>query len=120
MFKCSECDFQTSRKDSLLRHKRLKHGIFRKEFNIIKDTLKDNGNWTCSKCNRTFTSEEEIEDHVISCKEIKCHLCEKAFTLKSHLKRHIETQHPYICTNCNERFKTAKILRKHSKKCLKK
>ena len=120
VFKCSECDFQTSRKDSLLRHKRLKHGIFRKEFNIIKDTLKDNGNWTCSKCNKTFTSEEEIEDHVISCKEIKCHLCEKAFTLKSHLKRHIETQHPYICTNCNERFKTAKILRKHSKKCLKK
>ena len=118
VFRCSECDFSTSRKDSLLRHKRLKHGIFRKEFNIIEETLKDNGNWTCSKCNQTFTSEGEIEDHVIRCKEIKCQLCEKTFTLKSHLKRHIEKQHPYICSNCNERFKTAKILKRHRKKCL--
>ena len=46
-FKCSICDFKTSRKDSLLRHKRLKHQLYRKGFEAIEETLKENSSWTC-------------------------------------------------------------------------
>ena len=115
---CPECDFKTSRKDSLARHKRLKHQMYKKEFKAIETFMKDNSNWTCSKCNQTFTSVDDVEDHVIHCKEIKCKLCDKNFTLESNLKRHLEKQHPNVCTNCNERFKYRKTLRKHMEKCL--
>ena len=118
LFKCPDCEFTTSRKDSLLRHQGLKHGSFRKDFDAIDETLKDSDNWTCSICNKTFTNEAEIERHVISCKEKKCKFCDKKFTLRSNLKRHIEKQHP-VCTNCNERFKNAKRLKKHRKNCMK-
>ena len=66
---------------------------------------------------KTFTSNEEIENHVIACEDIKCRLCDKSFTLKSNLKRHIEKKHPYICKNCNERFRTRKLLGTHEKTC---
>ena len=118
-FQCSKCDFKTSRKDSLLRHKRLKHQIYRKEFTAIEETLRENSSWTCSKCNKTFTSVEEIEDHVISCQEFKCNLCAKKFTMKSSLKRHLEKQHPTVCKKCRKRFKFKKNLKKHEELCLK-
>ena len=118
-FKCPKCHFKTSRKDSLLRHKRLKHGIYTKEFTVINETLKENSSWTCSKCNKTYTSYDEIEDHVVNCEEFKCKLCDKDFTLKSSLKRHLEKKHTAVCKNCNERFKTNKRLRKHQEGCMK-
>ena len=114
---CSKCDFTTSRKDSLLRHKQLIHQIYRKDFTAIEDTLEEDGKWTCSKCDKTFTSLVEIEDHVISCQEIKCHWCDKKFTLKNHLKKHFEIKHPFVCGNCKERFKSEKHLKKHVSKC---
>ena len=117
-FKCKDCKFATTRKDSLLRHRRLIHCFYRKDFPAIQDTLdSENSNWTCSKCDKTFTSNEEIENHVIACEDIKCRLCDKSFTLKSNLKRHIEKKHPYICKNCNERFRTRKLLGTHEKTC---
>ena len=116
-FECSKCDFKTSRKDSLIRHKRLKHHIHRKEFAAIEETLKENSNWTCSRCNKTYATEEEIEGHVISCENNKCQLCDKEFTLKSNLKRHLKKKHPSVCKFCNERFKTNKQLAKHHKVC---
>ena len=78
--------------------------MYKKEFKAIETFMKDNSNWTCSKCNQTFTSVDDVEDHVIHCKEIKCKLCDKNFTLESNLKRHLEKQHPNVCTNCNEGF----------------
>ena len=118
VFECSECDFKTSRKDSLARHKRLKHQIYKKEFKAIELYLKENSKWTCSKCGQSLTGVEEVEDHVINCKQITCKLCNKKFTLKSNLKRHLEKKHPFICKNCSERFKNQKTLRNHMDKCL--
>ena len=114
---CSMCDFTTSRKDSLLRHKRLIHQLYRKDFTAIEDTLEEDGKWTCSKCDQTFTSLVEIEGHVISCEEIRCNWCDKKFTLRSHLKRHNKEKHPFVCGNCKERFKNEKYLNKHLVKC---
>ena len=115
-FSCPYCDFKTNRKDNLARHKRLKHQIFKKEFEAIDNYLKDNSSWTCTECDQTFTNADEIEDHVINCKEIKCKFCEKKFTLKSNLKRHLEKKHPHVCKICNERFKNKKKLREHIEK----
>ena len=116
-FECSKCDFKTSRKDSLLRHKRLKHQAYRKDFTAIEETLRENSKWTCSKCNKTFSKVEEIESHVINCQEFKCYVCDKEFTMKSSLKRHLEKMHPTICKKCGKRFKFDKSLKKHEKLC---
>ena len=35
-FKCSNCEFKTNRSDALLRHERLKHNKFNKQFAAIK------------------------------------------------------------------------------------
>ena len=118
VFSCDNCDFKTSRKDSLLRHKRLKHGIFRKEFLAIDKTLQESSSWTCLKCNKTLTEIEDIEDHVIICEDFRCKLCDKTFTTNSSLKRHLEKKHTSVCKNCNERFKTNKHLRKHQEGCM--
>ena len=114
--KCSEegCNFSTSRMDSLLRHKRLVHGLFRKNFKAIKKTLADSGKWTCSKCGKTFTSDSEIQNHVIQCKEIECEFCKKTFKLKQHLKRHILKKHSnFTCKVCQKGFENILLLREH-------
>ena len=117
VFACEDCDFTTFRSDSLLRHRRLKHQLFRKDFPAIKDTLKETQNWTCSKCNQTFTTSIEIGEHVRICKEIKCHICNKKFTLRSNLKQHLEKRHS-VCKKCNKRFKTNRNLKIHQNNCL--
>ena len=59
MIKCTEskCTFETSRPDSLLRHQRLKHGLHRKDFKAVRNTLADGGKWTW--CGKTFTVKSE-------------------------------------------------------------
>lgn len=121
-FKCSEsdCNFATSRMDSLLRHQRLVHGLYRKNFKAISKTLADGGNWTCSKCGKTFTSDSDIRSHVIQCKEIECEFCHKTFKLRHHLKCHMDKKHSnYICKICKRGFENILLLREHelSNKC---
>ena len=116
MNKCTEedCAFETSRPDSLLRHQRLVHGMFRKDFQAVNNTLADGGKWTCSKCGKTFTSVSEVRTHVIQCEEIRCEFCNKTYSLKHHLKRHIEKKHSaYTCEKCKKRFKNGWLLREH-------
>ena len=116
MIKCTEsgCTFETSRPDSLLRHQRLKHGLHRKDFKAVRNTLADGGKWTCSKCGKTFTSNSEVQRHVIQCEENKCEFCDKTFTMKQNLKRHIEKKHSaYTCELCKKRFKNGWLLREH-------
>ena len=114
--KCSEseCNFATSRMDSLLRHKRLVHDLYRKNFKAINNTLADGGKWTCSKCGKTFRIESEIKDHVIQCLEIKCEFFQKKLKLRQHLKRHIEKKHSdFICLICKKGFENIIALREH-------
>ena len=116
-FDCSECDFKTLRKDSLLRHMRLKHQLYYKEFKAIERTLKANSIWTCSECEHSYKTVEEIKEHVINCKDIRCHFCDTKFTLTSNLKRHLKKEHPFLCPYCNKRFKNEEILKKHTESC---
>ena len=116
MVKCTEdeCSFETSRPDYFLRHQRLVHGLHRKDFKAVNNTLADGDKWTCSKCGKTFTSVSEVQMHVIQCEEIKCEFCNKTFTLKQNLKCHIEKKHSaYICKKCKKRFENGWLLREH-------
>ena len=127
-FKCSKCDFETNRHDNLLRHERLKHSGFNKQFAAIKKKIVKDGKWTCSMCDKTFYSVEDSEDHMVlkECKELKCNQCNKVFRQKQNLIAHINTVHNTenlqysICEFCNKMFKYKRSLTKHLRKCDKK
>ena len=96
---------------------RLKHQLYHKEFKAIERTLKANSIWTCSECEHSYKTVEEIKEHVINCKDIRCHFCDTKFTLKSNLKQHLKKEHPFLCPYCNKRFKNEEILKKHVESC---
>ena len=124
-FKCSNCEFKTNRSDALLRHERLKHNKFNKQFAAIKKKIEKDGKWTCSMCDKTFNSIEDSENHMIlkQCKEFKCNQCDKVFRQKHNLTAHINTVHNtknlqnFECEFCNKIFKHKRSLRKHLTKC---
>ena len=124
-FKCNSCDFETDRNDSLLRHERLKHRAFNKQFAAIKKKIDKDGKWICSKCDKTFYSVAESENHLIlkDCKTFKCEQCDKVFKQKFNLTAHIRTVHSkenlenFVCEFCNKTFKHKCSLTKHLKNC---
>ena len=119
--KCNHCDFVSVRKDTILRHERLKHGLFNKQFRAIKETFKSE--WTCPECQQTMYTIKEVEDHLAlqNCDENICHECGKKFTLKSNLKQHIRVIHnsseTFKCDKCTKVFRHKSSLYKHMKNC---
>ena len=93
VYACDDCDFKTNRKDNLLRHERIKHKLFNKNFDAIKKTFENqNVRYECPLCNKIFKTEDEASDHVFlkNCYELTCTNCGKTFTLKQHLTRHMK------------------------------
>ena len=119
--KCDHCDFESTRKDTILKHERLKHGLFNKQFGAIKETFKSE--WTCPECRKTMFSIKEVEDHISlkNCKENKCHECGKIFTLRYNLHQHIRNVHTshetFKCDKCSKVFRHKSSLNKHMKNC---
>ena len=96
LFKCKECDYSSTRKDNLQRHKKLKHNTYNVDFDALKQNVQfQHGVYKCPECNGKFYSEKTIEDHILlkKCKEIECDICGKGFKLKQHLKRHLKNVH---------------------------
>ena len=119
--KCNHCDFVSTRKDTVLRHERLKHGLFNKQFEAIKETFKSE--WKCPECKQTMFSIQEVEDHLAlqNCDGNTCHECGKKFTLRSNLKQHFRTIHnsseTFQCNKCSKVFRHKSSLNKHIKNC---
>ena len=93
VYACDDCDFKTNRKDNLLRHERIKHKLFNKNFDAIKKTFENqNVRYECPLCNKIFKTEDEASDHVLlkNCYELTCTNCGRTFTLKQHLTRHMK------------------------------
>ena len=124
-YECSMCDFKTNRNDTLLKHERLKHNTFNKQFAAIEKKMKKDGKWTCSICDKIFYSIEDSENHIVlkKCKELKCNVCDKVFKEKHNLKAHINTVHNtdslqyFDCEFCNKKFKHKRNLAKHLRNC---
>ena len=68
--------------------------------------------YTCSECGADFTSEEQLENHVIChflslATEYGCTSCLKLFSKPDELQKHlmdIHAHHLYRCSLCKEVF----------------
>ena len=77
---------------------------------------------SCHRCERIFTSEKRLQNHIKSCqkkcgKSYKCNQCNETFTIKSILKVHFKSTHgEYIpkCDKCEKVFSTKDNLKKHA------
>ena len=87
---CSECGESFKRKDSLLRHERLKHYLYNRQLTAVDKLYDiDNKTYQCPACKTTFADKEDAKDHILQSQcNLKCDICGKQFRLAQHLKRH--------------------------------
>jgi len=112
-YKCSECDKEYARKDSLRRH--------------IWNEHTDGKKHDCLICNKTFARQDGLKRHI---KEIhnkdestvfNCDLCSKTFPRKNALIRHIKEIHNkdeatvFNCDLCSKTFSRKNALVRHIK-----
>ena len=80
-FKCDLCDDRFTRKNDVMRHKRLIHEKPR--------------DFQCEQCQKYFVSQENLVLHVEKHKtEMKCKVCDHSFGKKEYYDNHIRYVHP--------------------------
>lgn len=113
-YNCNECDEEFTTYFSLLRHSRIHHVNLNGEAGIL----------ICKKCGRSFTNEEDLEDHIedhtdnAKRKKYQCSVCQKTFTHKHSLKNHMPLHNgmgKHKCPECNKLFPCASSLNRHIK-----
>ena len=95
-YKCGICDYETPRKDNLKRHEALKHDLFNKDFDALRENeASKHQTYKCPECKKKFDTVKKVEDHLVlsNCKEIICDLCNKKFTLKHNLTKNLKKIH---------------------------
>ena len=76
--KCSDCNAEFLYKDGLIKHKSLKHCPALRTHH-------------CSKCPKSFETEDELKEHIEfrhELKEIFCSICQMSFKSNFRLEKH--------------------------------
>ena len=80
-FKCDLCDDRFTRRNDVMRHKRLIHEKPR--------------DFQCEQCQKYFVSQENLALHVEKHKtEMKCRVCDHGFGKREYYENHIKYVHP--------------------------
>ena len=71
--------------------------------------------YRCDRCEATFDTRGQLDDHVAAKHEAKCATCDRVFSnlaaLKSHARTHEERD--LECERCGKRFQSKKLLATH-------
>ena len=98
---CQYCGFQSSRRDNLVEHIRLKHE---------RDT---NPQFKCEVCSESFHKKSNLSRHSKNLKT-NCSICSEIFCTLKQLQQHNRFSHPkYVCGKCGKGFKDQANLDKH-------
>ena len=86
VFKCSECEEEFDKKQSLQKHKLSDHMI--------------DGTFKCKLCDLQFNEQWKFDGHAKTCKKSSCDQCDKTFTSNTILNKHIKIVHDKIKLYC--------------------
>ena len=130
-FNCDNCEFKTLRKDTLWRHRRRIHQVFKTNFDALRGSG-SSSNYICKMCGEDFESDSDLfENHIISkaCRNVtaainndgryQCDLCPRSYTNKDSLSRHMNWKHKptqiFSCDVCDQRYYYQYSLKRHKK-----
>ena len=85
--------------------------------NLAEELLQEDG-FFCFKCKLTFTTQQELDQHMgaIHVKKFHCDQCDKSYGRSSDLKKHKEIKHEglrFLCSQCDRFFSRQWLLKKH-------
>ena len=110
-YNCDQCDYKTTRKDNLKRHKLTKH---------------EGVSYNCDQCDYKAKTKDRLKRHKLSKHQsyrFKCQQCELTFArehvLARHVKRVHEREHMNQCEYCDHHFTTKASTRAYIKTILK-
>jgi len=78
----------------------------------IDNTIDNNNDNKCSKCNKNLSSKQNLNKHLLICKGVsnalECHLCHKIFSHRTSKWKHLKTckNKDITSTNVNELIET--------------
>ena len=130
-FSCAFCEFKTLRKDTLLRHRRRIHQVFKTNFEALRGSGSST-NYICKMCGQDFESDCDLfETHIISkaCRNVtadinndgrfQCDLCPRSYKDKDSLRRHMNWKHKptqiFSCDVCEKSYFNQYSLKRHKK-----
>lgn len=92
------------------------------ENNSIETTVIDTSlsTYKCNQCQKTFTSQEFLDDHLTNMHSFKtktCPICTLQFNSIYEYLRHKTKSHRTTCLRCKKKFSSNWILRNHEKMC---
>ena len=98
---CQYCGFQSSRKDNLMAHIRLKHeSVTGRQF-------------MCEVCNTSFHKRSDLVRHSKHL-QTNCSICLQVFCTLKQLQQHSRSSHPkFVCDKCGKGFQDQANLDKH-------
>lgn len=109
---CNKCKYYTNSQDCYDKHMKSKQHL--KNMGIIKPT-----SFNCSKCDKQFRFNSDLQKHEPRCKdkeEHKCSKCDRQFTFRSELIRHENTckeKQEYHCVKCDRHFTFQSDYKRH-------
>ena len=140
IFKCSDCDFETSSKRGLnvhikRKHTNLKDAVYPKECDFCDAKLKNESEmrmhrkiahthkeakFKCEDCDFSGNNELSLEVHHGKChtEDFECGLCDYKANSLENLNTHLTTCESYECDNCYFRVKTLAAIEDHVKENL--
>ena len=95
LFKCRNCDFETTSEKGLKQHNSKKHTKSENKGKRIE----------CEHCKYGFNSKETLAVHIgkMHTKDFKCGLCENVLGNKEALEIHLNLCEVYQCTKCQRK-----------------
>ncbi|XP_063796190.1 zinc finger and BTB domain-containing protein 41 [Pseudophryne corroboree] len=114
--KCPFCSRLHASRITLVKHVKRFHAENAQEFIKIK-RLRNEG-WKCEICNKYFTRQPHLKEHMIlhsQDKPFKCTYCDEQFKSRFKRLKHQEKYHlgPFPCDICGRQFNDSGNLRRH-------
>lgn len=100
--KCEFCENSFGRADHLLNHIRARH--------TEKEPKNNTDVFNCAECNRSFSSQKNLQAHERShSKIVNCKRCDAQFSSTIEMKKHVSELHPnelknHLCSECGIAF----------------